>query len=83
MKKRAKKPQSTDRVMLTVRIPRALHDELKMQSLRQRTSLQQLVEESLIGKTPRKKPVDTSWLSEHQVELKIKGPLRRHVFYEA
>ncbi len=81
MKKSAKKP--TDRVMLTVRIPRSLRDELKVRSLSQQTSLQRLVEESLKAKNPRKKPVDTSWLREMQVTGgSTTGTFRREEIYK-
>ena len=82
MKSSANKPLSTDRVMLTVRIPRALHDELKAYSLKKRLSLQALVEQELRRVELPQIPPDTSWLKKYQVKGSGKTHYTRADYYE-
>jgi hypothetical protein len=83
MKQRAQKPLPTDRVAFTVRIPRALRDQLKATSLREQTSVQALAEQRLRSTPKQSKAYDSSWL----LDFQVKGPGKEHYsradYYEA
>ena len=82
MKKSAKKLQPADRVMLTVRIPLALRDELKAYSLQKRLSLQALVEQELRRAESHQAIPNIAWLKKYQVKGSGKTHYSRADYYE-